>query len=84
MPLFQGESEHECLTMRAADVLIPPNSSLVDSNECIVFPLDLVTSLSRIHDGLEQARLVLDARQYRSLDDNDLVSGRQRCRVSIV
>ena len=70
--------------MRAADVLIPPNSSLVDSNECIVFPLDLVTPLSRIHDRLEQARLVLDARQYRSLDDNDLVSGRQRCRVSIV
>lgn len=45
----------------------------LDSDERILLLPHTVTPLSRVHDGLEQARLVLDARQYRSVDDNDLV-----------
>ena len=50
----------------------------LDSDERILLLPHTVTPLSRVHDGLEQARLVLDARQYRSVDDNDLVRALKR------
>jgi hypothetical protein len=58
------------------DTLLSRGSILIllfFSNEHILLPVDSIATLPRIHDKLEQARLVFDVGQHWTVDDNDLV-----------